>query len=80
VADSQYGEAPPTDETGASVASDNAHQTIASSPQSPVQQRTAENFQETRLALLRFISISLVILTSLALMVLVAIRRLNGLG
>ncbi len=42
--------------------------------------RTQRNFEETRLAILRFISASLIILTSLALMVLVAIRRLHGLG
>ncbi len=42
--------------------------------------RTQHNFEETRLAILRFISASLIILTSLALMVLVAIRRLHGLG
>ncbi len=51
-----------------------------SSSPDPAQKMAVDNFQETRLALLRFISISLVILTSLVLMVLVAIRRLSGLS
>jgi hypothetical protein len=42
--------------------------------------KAQRNFDETRLAILRFISASLIILISLALMVLVAIRRLHGLG
>lgn len=49
-------------------------------PPSPAQAIAARNSRETRLAVLQFASASLIILTSLALMVLVAIRRLTGLG
>ena len=52
---------------------------ISSAP-SRTERIAARNTRETQLAVLRFVSASLIILTSLVLMVLVAIRRLHRLG
>ena len=51
----------------------------ASPDSSPAGSIAAQNIRETQLAVIRFVSASLIILICLALMVLVAIRRLHGL-
>ena len=66
-------EVPPQAGVGSEVADDSA-------PPNAAESIAARNARETRLAFFRFVSASLIILTSLALMVLIAIRRLAGLG
>jgi hypothetical protein len=53
---------------------------LTAEPLGPVKQAASSRAAEIRLAFLQFASVALIILTCLALMVLVAIRRLNGLN